>query len=474
MIAEVLGQLFLFHARIHPITGSIAMLFHSAKATKEDLEKRLDALYETFRSLAKKSGYAFRRTGVTASGKPTILLLGNHSSGKSSFINSLLDSPPIQNTGVAPTDDGFTLLLYGENENDYTGPAALGVAPKEFSVLRALGPDFLSHFTVKVRNREKLRDRNFLDSPGMIDAPAHTNSRLYNFPAAVRALVEISDLVLFLFDPEKPGTTSEAVEVLSQSLQGCEYKLRVLLNKADTLDSMDDYARAYGTLCWNLGRMLKTKDIPQISAVFTESPDTRISARIPLDSFDRQHAALLNSISSAGQSRINAIFAGIENDFTRLLVQAKVLLRAKCLLFGHVLLRILLSILLLGVSGAAFYAYSRSVELSGLRFWIGAACLLLLLCSVLSGFCVWSFYRKKRALVTHPNELFLGAFRHSADFHLDSLQARWNEIKDDCVRQIQAGTSPGIFDALQIRNLAGILRSRLPAICDELSKQTSP
>ena len=56
------------------------MLFHSAKATKEDLEKPRDALYETFRSLAKKSGYAFRRTGVTASGKPTILLLGNHSS----------------------------------------------------------------------------------------------------------------------------------------------------------------------------------------------------------------------------------------------------------------------------------------------------------------------------------------------------------------------------------------------------------
>lgn len=450
------------------------MLFHSEKATKEDLEKRLDALYETFRSLAQKSGYAFRRIGVTPSGKPTILLLGNHSSGKSTFINALLDSPPIQNTGVAPTDDGFTLLIYGENENDYTGPAALGVAPKEFSVLRALGPDFLSHFTVKVRNREKLRDRNFLDSPGMIDAPAHTNSRLYNFPAAVRALVEISDLVLFLFDPEKPGTTSEAVEVLSQSLQGSEYKLRVLLNKADTLDSMDDYARAYGTLYWNLGRMLKTKDIPQISAVFTESPDTRISARIPLDSFDRQHATLLNSIASAGQSRMNAIFASIENDFTRLLVQAKVLLRARLLLCGHVLLRILADILLLGVCGAAFYAYGRSIELSGPRLWISFSGFLILLCSALTGLCVWSFFRKKKNILAHPNEIFLGAFRRSADFHSDRLRSRWDEVREECVRQIQAGTAPGFFDALQIRNLAGILRTRLPAICDELSKKNTP
>ena len=38
---------------------------------------------------------------------PTVLLLGNHSSGKSSTINHLLGRD-IQRTGVAPTDDCFT------------------------------------------------------------------------------------------------------------------------------------------------------------------------------------------------------------------------------------------------------------------------------------------------------------------------------------------------------------------------------
>jgi ribosome biogenesis GTPase A len=36
---------------------------------------------------------------------PFVLLVGNHSSGKSSFINYLLGRK-IQTTGVAPTDDG--------------------------------------------------------------------------------------------------------------------------------------------------------------------------------------------------------------------------------------------------------------------------------------------------------------------------------------------------------------------------------
>ena len=36
---------------------------------------------------------------------PIVLLLGNHSSGKSSFINYVLGRE-VQTTGVAPTDDG--------------------------------------------------------------------------------------------------------------------------------------------------------------------------------------------------------------------------------------------------------------------------------------------------------------------------------------------------------------------------------
>lgn len=46
---------------------------------------------------------------------PFVLLLGNHSSGKSSFVNYVLQRN-VQTTGVAPTDDCFTIIGAGEED----------------------------------------------------------------------------------------------------------------------------------------------------------------------------------------------------------------------------------------------------------------------------------------------------------------------------------------------------------------------
>ncbi len=49
------------------------------------------------------------RGGYRTTKMPFIFLLGNHSSGKSSFINYCLGRN-IQKAGVAPTDDSFTVI----------------------------------------------------------------------------------------------------------------------------------------------------------------------------------------------------------------------------------------------------------------------------------------------------------------------------------------------------------------------------
>ncbi len=51
--------------------------------------------------------------------------IGNHSSGKSSFINYVLQRK-IQVTGVAPTDDCFTIIVPGPADVDRDGPAFVG------------------------------------------------------------------------------------------------------------------------------------------------------------------------------------------------------------------------------------------------------------------------------------------------------------------------------------------------------------
>lgn len=242
--------------------------------------------------------------------KPMVFVLGNHSSGKSTFVNYVCGRD-IQTTGVAPTDDGFTIIVPGKEDTDQDGPALVGDPDMGFSGLRSFGGVLINHVNLKVRRGLQLGDVMVVDTPGMIDSPmthagldsatqAHlqflhhgghgvsaesfaaggatvveeryagvrTNAsprdRGYNFPAVVRWFAERADVVLLFFDPDKPGTTGETLAVMKTSLAGLEHKVCFILNKADQFTRVHDFARAYGSLCWNLSKVIPRKDLPMI------------------------------------------------------------------------------------------------------------------------------------------------------------------------------------------------------------------
>lgn len=80
---------------------------------------------------------------------PFVFLLGNHSSGKSSFVNYLLNRK-VQATGVAPTDDGFTIIAPGPRDVDRDGPSLVGDPDMGFSSLRHFGPTLIHHTRVSI------------------------------------------------------------------------------------------------------------------------------------------------------------------------------------------------------------------------------------------------------------------------------------------------------------------------------------
>jgi hypothetical protein len=43
-----------------------------------------------------------------------------------------------------------------------------------------------------------------------------------------------------------------------------DHKLLIVLNKADQFTRIHDFARAYGSLCWNLSKVIPRKDLPRI------------------------------------------------------------------------------------------------------------------------------------------------------------------------------------------------------------------
>ncbi len=113
-----------------------------------------------------------------------------------------------------------------------------------------------------------------VDTPGMIDSPMvrdqfGTNKhavmdRGYDFETVCRWYAERADVILLFFDPDKPGTTGETLQILTNSLVGLDHKLHIILNKADQFKKIHDFARAYGALCWNLSKVIQRKDLPRI------------------------------------------------------------------------------------------------------------------------------------------------------------------------------------------------------------------
>ena len=296
--------------------------------TEKELEKLARKAYARFGKHAKAYHYVFSRTAVTKDGVPCMLFLGNHSSGKSSMINWLLGGDSVQDVGLAPTDDGFTMLIYGETEEDVCGPAAVARLPAEFAGLGLFGGSFLQHLRVKVRNRPLLKSVTLIDSPGMIDTAEHTVNRTYDFEGVVRLLAELCDMVFFLLDPDKPGTTGETVSVFSKCLVGMDFKLNVLLNKCDAFTSLYDFARTYGTVCWNLARVLKTKDLPKIWTIYSGEERKPGETSIDLADFNRKREDFLNIVKNdAAARRRDNLFSQTQRDFLGLSVRMRIVNR---------------------------------------------------------------------------------------------------------------------------------------------------
>ncbi len=281
---------------------------------------------ETIDPLEARFAFEKRPSSGEVSGAPMVLLLGNHSSGKSTFINYLLGAE-IQKTGLAPTDDAFTVLANGRADEDRDGQAVAGNPELPFAGLASFGPAFLSHFKLKRRSIDLLRDVMLVDSPGMIDAPREGGGRGYDYAAVVRWFAERADLVLVFFDPEKPGTTGETLDVFLRSLQGFDHKLLVVMNRVDQFRGLQDFARAYGALCWNLAKVIHRKDLPHIYTTFVPTAGAPPCV-LPSGDFERSREELVREIRRAPARRADNVLTQLRDHAERLRLHVRVADRA--------------------------------------------------------------------------------------------------------------------------------------------------
>ncbi|CAE8642941.1 unnamed protein product, partial [Polarella glacialis] len=152
--------------------------------------------------------------------------------------------------------------------------------------------------------------------------------RGYNFLEVVRWFAKRADLILLLFDPDRPGTTGESLDVLTRSMAGLDHKFVIILNKVDQLDSSVDFARAYGTLGWALSKVIPRKDIPQIYTMYNSGVDDDKNNgkvhKLPLEAFRKKREEVVAEVLRAKTRHWDNVITATEDTLRQLEMVATV------------------------------------------------------------------------------------------------------------------------------------------------------
>eukprot|EP00607_Mallomonas_marina_P009297 CAMPEP_0182417850 /NCGR_PEP_ID=MMETSP1167-20130531/2289_1 /TAXON_ID=2988 /ORGANISM="Mallomonas Sp, Strain CCMP3275" /LENGTH=519 /DNA_ID=CAMNT_0024591659 /DNA_START=46 /DNA_END=1605 /DNA_ORIENTATION=- len=230
--------------------------------------RELKALYDTH-LLPIERKYLFSKfhapeiLPAELSAKPQVLLLGQYSVGKTTFIKHLIGKEYSgMHIGPEPTTDKFIAVVHGEDGTIIKGNSLTGVSDLPFGGLSTFGGGFLNKFEAACVSSDRLKAITFIDTPGVLSGEKQRITRGYDFAKVSRWFAERSDLILLVFDAFKLDISDEFRCVIEE-LRHHEDKVRCVLNKADGLDT-EALIRVYGALLWSMGKIFKGSEVTRV------------------------------------------------------------------------------------------------------------------------------------------------------------------------------------------------------------------
>ncbi|RWV97443.1 hypothetical protein GW17_00039767 [Ensete ventricosum] len=311
----------LAHADLHklnpPVMEGLDTLLDTNKHSTEVIDG-LKRLYIPLKAL--EVTYRFDEftcpllTNSDFDAKPMVMLLGQYSTGKTTFIKHLLKCDyPGARIGLEPTTDKFVIVTSGPNERTIFGNTIVLQRDMPFTGLTKFGTEFLSKFECSQMPHSLLEHITFVDTPGVFSGEKQRIQRSYDLAGVTSWFAAKCDLIILMFDPHKIDISEEFNNVI-KSLHGHEDKIRVVLNKADQVDT-DQLFRVNHALIWSLAKVLPNR--PEVMPIYNGSFNDKSTNNVDVD-------PNLKKVCERDQNDLLSEFKDIPNNICDLKIRALV------------------------------------------------------------------------------------------------------------------------------------------------------
>ncbi|XP_023813441.1 uncharacterized protein LOC101160240 [Oryzias latipes] len=171
--------------------------------------------------------------------KITVMLIGNHSAGKSSFINWYVEEH-IQRTGVAIETQGFSFVTNGRKRESLTGNATLHLYPHFKTLQDFKGVSEYLSTEICTSRQKKFSLVTFVDSPGLVDGDMKYP---FDVDDVILWLGDLCDLILVFFDPMGQALCKRTLNIVESLNEKHGDRLHFYLSKADEAGGESDRQR---------------------------------------------------------------------------------------------------------------------------------------------------------------------------------------------------------------------------------------
>ncbi|KAH9528846.1 hypothetical protein DERF_002761 [Dermatophagoides farinae] len=246
--------------------------------------------------------------------KMNILLVGNHSSGKSSFINWYVGQK-IQKTGVAIETQGFTFVTAGRMRETLTGESAIRLFPylKRLESMKGF-VSYLNAELIVPTSSNRLNLVSLIDTPGLADGELHYP---FDINKSLVWMGSIADLIFVFFDPIGQALCKRTLDIVEQLNALYSSRMRFFLSKAD--EAGDDYDRQkimmqiVQELCERPG--LNQSGFDMLTIYLPDQPDLRLRERMCVNQIDDACREIDKTVGSIIQNTFVVMERDIKNVF---------------------------------------------------------------------------------------------------------------------------------------------------------------